>query len=125
VDTFFCDDGEARNITAHQTMGEAAQTLLDAGAGTVIIKRGEHGSLLYRQDWQHHQPAIHLGELVDSIGAGDTYDVGYIYGTLQSWSAEKCALFASIAAGFTVTGVGGSNTMPNLERILAEMESHQ
>jgi len=125
VDILFCDDGEARQITAQPDLDAAARQLLDTGPHTVAIKQGDKGSTIYRQDGQHHQAAITVGELVDSIGAGDAYDAGFLYGLLQGWTLEKCALFASVAAGFTVTGVGGSNTMPSVEIILAEMDKRQ
>jgi sugar/nucleoside kinase (ribokinase family) len=121
VDILFCDEDEARNMTAESDLEAAARRLLDAGAGMVIIKEGERGSGFYRAGWTHRQEAVRLGEVVDTIGAGDTFDAGFLYGTLQGWPPERSALFASIAAGFSVTGVGGSNTMPGVERIMAEM----
>jgi len=122
VDILFCDETEAQNITAAATLDSAAQQLLDAGVQTVIIKQGVQGSTVYRQGWKHRQDAVILGELVDSIGAGDTYDAGFLYGTLKGWSLEERALFASVAAGFSVTGIGGSQSMPELDRITAEVE---
>ena len=97
--------------------------LLDAGVETVVIKQGADGSTVYQPSWQYHQAAIILGEVEDTIGAGDAYDAGFLYGTLQGWTLEDRALFASVAAGFTVTGVGGAQTMPDLPVILAEMEN--
>ncbi len=121
VDILFCDETEARNITAVSDLNEAAHTLLDFVPGTVVIKQGAEGSSVYRGGWEYHQPAIVLGELVDSIGAGDAYDAGFILGTLEDWPLERCALFATIAAAFTVTGVGGSQTMPSRDQIEHEL----
>mgnify|MGYP000458344150 CR=1 FL=1 len=117
----FCDESEARSITAASDLDTAAAQLLSAGPELIIIKQGAQGSTLYRQGWKHHQPAVALGEVVDTIGAGDTYDAGFLYGTLQGWTVERCALFAAIAAGFSVTGIGGSSALPDIETILAEM----
>lgn len=125
VDILFCDEHEAQSITAAQDLNDAAQQLLDSGPKTVIIKHGAEGSNLYQQDRQHHQDAILPGELVDSIGAGDTYDAGFLYGHLQGWSIEECMLFASVAAGYTVTGVGASQTMPSKETLVAEMQTYR
>jgi len=121
VDILLCDEGEAMNITGQADLHDAARVIRDAGPQTVVIKQGAHGSTVYREDWQYHQSAIVLGDLVDSIGAGDAYDAGFILGALEGWPMERCALFASIAAGFTVTGVGGSQTMPTRDRIEAEV----
>ncbi len=122
IDILFCDDGEARSITGESEIDAAAARLLDAGVTTVIVKQGADGSTIYQSGWRHHQDAIVLGEVEDTIGAGDAYDAGFLYGTLQGWSLEQRARFASVAAGFTVTGVGGAQTMPELPVILAEME---
>jgi len=59
-----------------------------------------------------------LGDLVDSIGAGDTFDAGALYGWLHDWDWEQSLLFASVAAGYTVTGAGGTHNMPDLDTVL-------
>jgi 2-dehydro-3-deoxygluconokinase len=122
LDLLFCDETEAEKITTHRDLDRAAQMLLEGGVGTVIIKQGAAGSTAYRPGWSHHQDAIVLGELVDSIGAGDTFDAAVLYGWLNDWPWERCLLFASVAAGFTVTGFGGTQNMPGPDVILAEME---
>lgn len=121
VDVILCDETEARSLTAETDLNKAARALLDAGPETVVIKQGAEGSTVYRDGWEYHQPAIELGKLIDSIGAGDAYDAGFILGVLESWPWQRCVLFATIAAGFTVTGVGGSQTMPTRDRIEKEM----
>ncbi len=121
VDILFCDDDEARSITAVTDLSEAARILLNMGPRMVVIKQGGEGSTVFQSGVQHHQEAIQLGELVDSIGAGDAYDAGFILGILEGWPLERCALFAALAAGFTVTGVGGSQTMPTRDQIEMEM----
>lgn len=125
VDILFCDDGEARNITGAVDIDTAARLLRDAGAQTVIIKQGADGSTVYHAGGQFHQAAVVLGAVEDTIGAGDAYDAGFLYGTLQGWNLEERALFASTAAGFTVIGVGGAQTLPEPALILAEMERHR
>lgn len=122
VEVMLCDEHEARGITGLDRLEDCAARLRDAGAGTVIIKRGEHGALLFTPDGDVlMQPAITLGTFVDSIGAGDAFDAGYLYGLLQGWDARTCARFAAVAAGFSVTGVGGSKAVASVERILEHM----
>jgi 2-dehydro-3-deoxygluconokinase len=123
VDLLFCDETEAQKITDQHDLDHAARTLLDTGIQTLIIKQGLEGSTLYQGNWQHHQAAVVLGELVDSIGAGDVFDAGVLYGWLQHWPWERCLLFASVAAGFTATGIGGVQTLPDLPVILAELQN--
>jgi sugar/nucleoside kinase (ribokinase family) len=117
IDLLLCDENEARRATASDELEQAARILLDHGPQMVAIKQGAQGSTLFRPGWQHHQEAIHLGELVDSIGAGDAYDAAFVCGRLQGWPVERCSLFASVAAGKTVTGIGGSASMPDFEQV--------
>jgi len=122
VDTLFCDEIEARSLTGMEELHECAQYLLDAGPETVIIKQGAAGAGIFRSGYSLHQDAVVLGELVDSIGAGDAFDAGYLFTTLMDWPFEKRLKFACVAAGFTVTGSGGTETFPSLERITRELE---
>ncbi len=124
VDLLFVDETEAQRITGQDEVDIAAATLRAAGAGTVIVKQGAEGSTVYRADGQQHQNAILMGELVDSIGAGDTFDAGVLYGWLHGWSWSRSLLMGTISAGFTVTGVGGTQAMPDLQTVLQELEKH-
>ena len=122
VDLLFCDETEARKITAETDLDRAAGVLLGTGIDTLIIKQSVDGSTVYRQGWQHHQDAVILGELVDSIGAGDVFDASVLYGWQHGWTWDRSLLFGSVAAGFTVTGSGGMQNLPGLPVILAEMD---
>lgn len=117
VDLLLCDEDEARSIAANDDLDAVAQILLRAGPTVVVIKQGADGSTVYTADGSVHQPAVKLGELVDSIGAGDAYDAAFLIGILEGWSLEKCARFASVVAGFTVTGTGGSQAMPTRQQV--------
>lgn len=125
VDILFCDEKEAKKLTHKQDLNDCANALLEYGPEMLIIKQGAEGSTLYKKDMQLNQQAITLGELVDSIGAGDAFDASFLYATLQNWPLEKRMLFSSIAAGYTVTGVGGSKTFPKIDKILEIMDSYQ
>ncbi len=120
VDILFCDETEARSLTAARDLDSAAERLLDAGAQTVAVKQGADGSTVYHAGFKQHQAAIALGAVEDTIGAGDAYDAAFLYAALQGWSLADRALFASVAAGFSVTEVGGF--MPDLPVIQAELE---
>jgi sugar/nucleoside kinase (ribokinase family) len=121
VDVLFCDETEARSLTGSDDLDEAAVILLDAGATTVAIKQGEHGSTVYQGDHRIHQPALPHGEVIDTIGAGDAYNAAFILGTLEGWTLQRRTLFATVAAGFTVTGIGGCKQMRGREEIEAEI----
>jgi ribokinase len=121
VDVLFCDEDEARALAGVDDLDEAAVRLLDAGPTIVAIKQGEQGSTVYQGDRRVYQPSLLLGEIVDTIGAGDAYNAAFILGTLEGWTLERRTLFATVAAGFTVTGLGGSKQMHGREDIEAEI----
>lgn len=123
VDLLFVDETEARQLTGRADIDAAAAALRAAGAQTVIVKQGADGSTLFDAAGRQQQDAVTVGALVDTIGAGDTFDAGVLYGWLQGWAWARCLLFGSIAAGYTVTGVGGTQCMPALQTVLRELES--
>jgi 2-dehydro-3-deoxygluconokinase len=117
VEVLLCDEHEAQSITAVTALDKAAAILLARGPRTVVIKQGGQGATVYQEGYRHHQEAVRLGEVVDTIGAGDAFDAGVTLGLLEGWSWERSALFAAVAAGLTVTGVGGSATMPDAAQV--------
>lgn len=82
-----------------------AQTVLDAGAETVMVTLEEKGCLVARQDrwFRAAAPAV---EVVDGCGAGATFSAGMIYGFLQGWELEERVRFALAAASLKCTVVG-------------------
>lgn len=124
TDLLLVDETEAQRITGHDDIDLAAAMLRNAGAGTVIVKQGAGGSTIYLGKGQQHQDAIQIGEMVDTIGAGDTFDAGVLYGWLHGWPWSRSLLMGSVAAGFTVTGVGGAQRMPDLQTVLQQLERH-
>ncbi len=112
VETLFCDETEARQLTALGDLAACAARLRAAGPALVVIKQGAQGATCYGPTGAHHQPAVTLGPVVDTIGAGDAFDAGFLYGVLQGWDVPRRAAFAARVAGHTVTGVGGSQTFP-------------
>jgi sugar/nucleoside kinase (ribokinase family) len=117
IEVLFCDEHEALSTTGASDLDLAAQSLLAAGPKIVIIKKGAQGSNVYQAGYRHQQAAIKPGAVIDTIGAGDAFDAAFTYGLLQAWDLERCSLFASVAAGQTVVGRGGSETMPGVQKI--------
>jgi sugar/nucleoside kinase (ribokinase family) len=117
VDVLFTDEDEAKAITGAATADEAVYSLLEAGPSTVVVKSGARGALVGTSKKRIHQPAFPVADVQDSIGAGDAFDAGMIYGLLAGWSPERSARFASAAAAMTLAGIGGSQTAPNLAQV--------
>jgi sugar/nucleoside kinase (ribokinase family) len=117
VDILFTDESEAGSITGEADLEAAAKKLLASGPRLVVIKRGAEGALLASQAELIRQPALPVAEVVDSIGAGDAFDAGVLYGELAGWKLEETAHFAAITAALTLGGVGGTQMAPTLDQV--------
>lgn len=111
VDVLCVNDEEARQLTKEYSLRRAAKKILTMGPKTVIIKKGEHGALLFSEDKVFFAPALPLEEVFDPTGAGDTFAGGFI-GYLASknatsFNAMKSALiYGSALASFCVEKFG-------------------
>jgi 2-dehydro-3-deoxygluconokinase len=120
TDMLLLDEDEARRITLETDLRKAIQVFHSLGTGVIAIKQGEKGSILYRQGNFSEMPAVPVPEeqIVDSIGAGDAFDTGMIYGFLRGWPADQCQKFATRAAASTLMGAGGTSSLANIDELL-------
>jgi len=122
TDLLLLDEDEARKITLEDDLAKAAELLGEKGPKTVVIKCGKQGSLLYEDQRLFECAARKVPdeEIVDSIGAGDAFDCGMIYGFLKGWNSIKSQKFATLAAASTLKGSGGTESLAPLEVLLRE-----
>jgi sugar/nucleoside kinase (ribokinase family) len=78
VDVLMVNDSEARQLSGEFSLVKAARTILKMGPRYLIIKKGEHGALLFHEDKVFVAPALPLEEVFDPTGAGDTFAGGFI-----------------------------------------------
>jgi sugar/nucleoside kinase (ribokinase family) len=78
VDVLTINDEEARQLSGQHFLVKAAAVILDLGPKILIVKKGEHGVLLFQQDEIFFAPALPLAEVYDPTGAGDTFAGGFI-----------------------------------------------
>jgi sugar/nucleoside kinase (ribokinase family) len=78
IDVLIINDSEARQLSGEYSLVKAAATIRKMGPGTLIIKKGEHGALLFSQNEVFYAPALPLEEVFDPTGAGDTFAGGFI-----------------------------------------------
>ena len=78
VDVLLVNDGEARQLSGEFSLVKAARSILKMGPKFLIIKKGEHGALLFHDDHVFFAPALPLEEVFDPTGAGDTFAGGFI-----------------------------------------------
>jgi sugar/nucleoside kinase (ribokinase family) len=78
VDVLLVNDGEARQLSEEVSLVKAARKIMAMGPEFLIIKKGEHGALLFHQNHVFFAPALPLEEVFDPTGAGDTFAGGFI-----------------------------------------------
>ena len=78
VDVLLVNDAEARQLSGELSLVKAAREIIKMGPQFLIIKKGEHGALLFHGDHVFFAPALPLEEVFDPTGAGDTFAGGFI-----------------------------------------------
>jgi sugar/nucleoside kinase (ribokinase family) len=78
VDVLMLNDSEARQLSAQFSLVKAAKEIMKMGPKYLIIKKGEHGALLFHGDQVFFAPALPLEDVFDPTGAGDTFAGGFI-----------------------------------------------
>ena len=84
----------------------AAQVLLEAGTGTVVIKCGARGCYVKSGQEAFWAPAERCGECVDTTGAGDSFVGGFLYGLAQGWTVGQCVAYANRCGAKAVEQLG-------------------
>nr|MDO8086866.1 carbohydrate kinase family protein [Candidatus Sigynarchaeum springense] len=109
VDILFVDKHEACSLMAMNDHVEAARALLAKGPRAVVVKLGEEGSILVDGEGVISQPAekIPFDEIVDSIGAGDSFDAGFVDAWIAKKSKRECLSNATRIAARTLLKPGG------------------
>ena len=78
VDVLMVNDSEARELSGEHSLVKAAKKILNMGPKYLIIKKGEHGALLFHNDQVFFAPALPLEDVFDPTGAGDSFAGGFI-----------------------------------------------
>lgn len=78
VDLLFVNDSEARQLSGQFSIVKAAREIMKMGPKYLVIKKGEHGALLFHEDKVFFAPALPLEDVFDPTGAGDTFAGGFI-----------------------------------------------
>ncbi|MDD5155287.1 MAG: PfkB family carbohydrate kinase [Candidatus Omnitrophica bacterium] len=115
VDIYVANDAEARDLSQEHNLIKAARRLRSLGPRMVLIKKGEHGVILYSDKFIFSLPAYPTDKVVDPTGAGDTFAgafMGYLTKVkrIDESSLKKAVVYGTIAASFNVEGFGLNKT---------------
>ena len=106
INVFFPNGTEACSLT-HQANTEKAGDWLSTRVETLVIKLGPDGALATRGSQKVMAPSIPI-KFVDSVGAGDSFDAGFIYEYLNNWPLEKTLKLAIICGALFTQAAGGT-----------------
>lgn len=105
VDVFMPNEDEACELTSEPDAPDAAQRLLDLGAGRVIVKRGGEGCLVADADGQRAIPGYAV-DMVDTTGCGDAFCAGVIVALCAGWPIDRAALLGNATGALTTRALG-------------------
>lgn len=107
IDVLTINDEEARQLSGEHSLVKAARKIHKMGPKYLVIKKGEHGALLFENDNVFFAPALPLSEVIDPTGAGDTFAGGFIgylasTGDLSFDGMKRAVIYGSAMASFCV-----------------------
>ena len=107
VDVLTINDEEARQLSGEHSLLKAAKVIHQMGPNILIIKKGEHGALLFHHGEIFYAPALPLAEVIDPTGAGDTFAGGFIgwlakTDDLSFANIKRAVIYGSAMASFCV-----------------------
>lgn len=119
VDIFILNDSEARLLSGDPNLVKSARLIRNMGPEILIIKKGEHGALLFTDNGIFAAPAFPLESIYDPTGAGDTFAGGFLghlarTGEINDTELRKAVLYGSAMASFCVEKFG-TEKLANLE----------
>lgn len=111
IDVLTINDEEARQLSGEYSLVKAAKAIFEMGPKFLIIKKGEHGALLFNKEEIFFAPALPLEEVFDPTGAGDTFAGGFIGHLAKSRdisfdNMKRAVIFGSALASFCVEKFG-------------------
>lgn len=116
TDIFLPNKTEALSITKSNDV-ESASRQLARKSELVAIKLGADGALACSQDIVVHSSSISVN-VVDTVGAGDTFDSGFLYGYLNNWPLEKALRLACVCGAMSTQEAGGTESQPTLDEAM-------
>jgi sugar/nucleoside kinase (ribokinase family) len=108
LDYFMPSEREVKMLLGYMDPVKAAKAFLKMGAKCVIIKQGEKGSFLKRQDGLEIQMPAHKTKVVDTTGAGDAFCAGFIKGLSLGWDLVRCMKLGNAAGAAAVSALGAT-----------------
>ena len=117
VDIFLPNEQELLNLTGKDDL-DAALNDISQYSNSVAVKMGNKGSLLYSNKSKTEKNAYLNNQVVDAIGAGDSFNAGFIFKFIQGEPLDKCQNFGNLIGAINTTAAGGTTAFTNYNTIL-------
>jgi sugar/nucleoside kinase (ribokinase family) len=117
TNVFLPNEREAMSLSGETEVDSAADRL-GSSVETLAIKLGARGALGLRDGTRVRAASIPV-RVVDTVGAGDSFDAGFLYGYLNSWSLEKSLQLACVCGALSAQRAGGTDGQPDPQEALA------
>ena len=122
---FLCNEFELLSFTDKENIQDALSKCFDFGASTVILKRGADGALIARPGGQQPVtiPAFET-KPNSTVGAGDSFNSGFLYGIFRGWDEERSVQFGNGVAALVLSSGAGVLGAPNSDEMHTFLNSH-
>src|SRR5699024_10561531 len=121
VDYLLIGIDEAEIIFGTRQTDELIKQAQHYGVSHLFIKRGEDGEAIWHNDSYIEIPAVRSRAVVDTVGAGDGFGVGAIYGLIHNWNINDILQFANTIGSMVVSVQGDNEGLPYLEDVMLKM----
>lgn len=117
VDIFMPNESELLNLAKQSTLEKALEIVKNT-ANIIVVKRGNKGSILWYNNEIISCEAFVNNEVVDAIGAGDSFNAGFIFSYLNNQTLMQCQKFANLTGAVSTTKPGGTTAFTNYREII-------
>jgi|YelNatPaOPRAMG01_1025707.scaffolds.fasta_scaffold34294_3 sugar/nucleoside kinase (ribokinase family) len=126
VDILFLNEVEAKRLyNSIYDKDEDIDTIADSLSKEInllVIKLGERGALAVKDGKKYYRGGFKV-DVVDTTGAGDAFNAGFLYGRLNNYDIDRCLLIGNACGALSCTGIGGTTNLPTLKRLKEFIES--
>lgn len=117
VDVFLPNEQEALLLTSESIL-ENAISRLTSFANYVVIKLGSKGSIVASKSKSVFKPSFFNDNVVDAIGAGDSFNAGFIFKFINGYEIDECQKFGNLTGAINTTAAGGTAAFVNYDQIV-------
>ena len=115
TDLFFPNEREVKSIVGSDDLDQAIRRM-SSEVPYLAVKLGSEGAVATNNGEKTRCPSLKV-KVVDTIGAGDSFDAGFVFGFLNGWNLEKCLRSACICGSLSTREVGGTNSQATLKEL--------